>query len=376
MKNIKLLFKSLVNNGACIEGGRERNWIYALVFFILSIGLAIMPTMIQSGSAYGASFLTDSFNGALDVAMVDFGMELQNTVLHDPIELAFVDYGNGTVLIDKKVEEPTLQTAATWGDVFTDYTYAPYAHHRTINVIDGEVIGAMPITITDFNVYYIGVDNATLSKYATNIIAGRQPTIDATEGIESVKNTTSFLILGKNIFYTYLYPNVVDPVPVTYTGDYLNTPLGSFNNLFTVTLSDQTVLTPATWLSELSATAHKDSFTAYQQGVYENFVKLYNDGYKSSKGRKFAVDTLIPLVLYTTLYVLSIVILFVMTRGKNNPYRFFSFWDVTKIASWALFSPAVLTMIISFIFPSFAIFAFVILFGIRFLWMSLKNLKH
>ena len=66
---------------------------------------------------------------------------------------------------------------------------------------------------------------------------------------------------------------------------------------------------------------------------------------------------------------------FLMTRGKRNPFNVYTFWQSQKIAYWASFTPAVLAMILSFIVPSWAILFYIFLFGMRIMWMSMRSLR-
>ena len=47
MKNFKLVLKSLVNNEACVEGGRHRPWWIAIILFFLSMIIALVPIFVQ-----------------------------------------------------------------------------------------------------------------------------------------------------------------------------------------------------------------------------------------------------------------------------------------------------------------------------------------
>jgi hypothetical protein len=68
-------------------------------------------------------------------------------------------------------------------------------------------------------------------------------------------------------------------------------------------------------------------------------------------------------------------IIFVMTRGKNNPNRDLKFKDTLKIGAWALLSPALLTIVAGGLFPEFAPTAFVLFVGLRLMWLSSKYLR-
>ena len=65
----------------------------------------------------------------------------------------------------------------------------------------------------------------------------------------------------------------------------------------------------------------------------------------------------------------------VLTRGKANPYRLFTVWDSFKIAFWASITPAVITVGLGFLIKSFASMMFPLLIGVRVMWLSMKSLR-
>ena len=68
-------------------------------------------------------------------------------------------------------------------------------------------------------------------------------------------------------------------------------------------------------------------------------------------------------------------LLFLMTRGKKNPFRIYSFWDTTKIACWASFTPGVLSVALGFALTNYAVLIFMFTFGMRIMWMTMKSLR-
>jgi len=67
--------------------------------------------------------------------------------------------------------------------------------------------------------------------------------------------------------------------------------------------------------------------------------------------------------------------IFILTRGKRNPFRIYTFWETQKISYWASFTPSLLALIFGFIFTEYAVMIFVMLIGVRIMWMSMKSLK-
>ena len=65
----------------------------------------------------------------------------------------------------------------------------------------------------------------------------------------------------------------------------------------------------------------------------------------------------------------------VLTRGKNNPYKLFTVWESFKIAFWAALTPAMLTCGFGFLFKNFATMLFPLLLGVRVMWLTMKSLR-
>ena len=67
--------------------------------------------------------------------------------------------------------------------------------------------------------------------------------------------------------------------------------------------------------------------------------------------------------------------IWILTRGKNNPYRLFNLWDAQKMSWWAAITPSILALAFGFLIPRFANILFPMLIGIRVMWLSMKSLR-
>ncbi|MDY5441573.1 MAG: hypothetical protein SPG64_05115 [Candidatus Enteromonas sp.] len=79
--------------------------------------------------------------------------------------------------------------------------------------------------------------------------------------------------------------------------------------------------------------------------------------------------------VYVGLEFLFGLVLFLLTRGKRNPFRIYTFWETQKMSYWAGLAPALLALIMGFIMPSFGMMGFIMFFGMRLMWMSMKNMR-
>ena len=87
--------------------------------------------------------------------------------------------------------------------------------------------------------------------------------------------------------------------------------------------------------------------------------------------------TLIYFGVYAGLMFFLGLMVFLLTRGKNNPFSSLNFWVCQKIAWWSAFSPAVLGMILGFVLSGNTIgsMAFVLLASLRIMWLSMRQLR-
>ncbi|MEG1739051.1 MAG: hypothetical protein RR266_01155, partial [Bacilli bacterium] len=56
-------------------------------------------------------------------------------------------------------------------------------------------------------------------------------------------------------------------------------------------------------------------------------------------------------------------------------YRSYTFWECMKISFWSMLSPAILSLVFGFFLTQFATLIFVLIFGVRAMWLSMKQLK-
>ena len=103
-----------------------------------------------------------------------------------------------------------------------------------------------------------------------------------------------------------------------------------------------------------------------------------NEAFNEIKLQNAGIQLAIYLAINAGIVLLMGFVLWLMTRGKNNPFRCYKIWETMKIATWTAFTPALLSMVLGFVIGSsnpLAGFMFVLVFGIRSMWLAMKNLK-
>ena len=113
----------------------------------------------------------------------------------------------------------------------------------------------------------------------------------------------------------------------------------------------------------------------YYNGVLANFKKFLNKSYLASKAKTTMVTCLFSLAVFAGMSLIMGFLMWIMTRGKNNPNNYFSLWLCFKIQARLGLAPGLLTFIIGLFLTSYAQMIFVLTLGLRVMWMSMKDLR-
>ena len=348
MKNFKLIMKSLINNDACIEGGRTKRWFFAVIFAVLSLVLAVLPIMVTSLQAQGSDFTAGNYLYNYDNAIVAFSDSLTDNNL----SMVVSEDANGRFLaVDK----------SQWEAAYTANAYKQYVHLNN----DSKV---------DFEVYYTEAVGQEFVDYYTLVSQNKSPIDGSWREAADTARSTSYLIFGRERMVGQLFQPGNTTALSGVSGDYLKLDLGfDFKSLATVEIDGVTYVT-----------SHDDKFSepngflsidAYRSQIQNRWNDVYDAVYYNTKMVTARDSTLIMLGVDALLIFFMGLMIFILTRGKRNPFRIYTFWETQKIAYWASFTPSLLALIFGFIFTEYAVMIFVMLIGVRIMWMSMKSLK-
>lgn len=298
---MKLIFKSLINNDACITGGRKRKWWVALLILLFSTIVLCVPTLVSGLTTQGDNIFSQS-TYSLDHAFNGF---LENCVEND-IKLTVSKDSNG---------ENHLTTSKT-----VDYTFKN------------------------------NDENVARFIYVAN------PSNDQLQDLTSEGYTC--IIFTEHSFY-YSIVNQSKP----------NSPIvGADSNAYKDFSQGDLV-------EKFYATDDQGN-TNYDKNV-SNLRTLF----RKTHNYRRVVDAWVGVGILAGISLIVVFLMglmvFILTRGKRNAYRIFKFWECQKIAYWATISPAILSLIFGFITGGSSLFNiwFVMFFGIRTMWLSMKSLK-
>ena len=350
MKNFKLIMKSLINNDACIEGGRTKKWYFALIFIVLSLVLAILPIMVTSLQAQGSDFTNLSYLYNYDNAIVAFSDHLEDNNL----SMVVSEDANGRFLDVNSTEWDAVQSGPK--NIFKQYVHLNN---------DDEI---------DFEVYYTSAVGEEFVNYYTLVSENKSPLNGLPRDLDATARSISYLIFGRDRMVGQLFQPGNTTALSGVSGDYLNLELGlDFKALATVVLNDVTYVTSHdAKFSEVGGALLAEQ---YRKDVISKWNVVYDDIYYNTKMTTARDSTLIMLGVDALLIFFMGLMIFILTRGKRNPFRIYTFWETQKISYWASFTPSLLALIFGFIFTEYAVMIFVMLIGVRIMWMSMKSLK-
>ena len=346
------VFKGLFSNQAVIDGSKASPWWVAAIFFVFSFILPLVPNHVKNGSVNGGAFCS-SVNYGLDNSLTAFaydwykeGKELRvsKNVLHYyendvetemviPDEEYIADYHEEYEYINSATHQVDLRVFV-WGTrkdkkLSKDVTALTKQTYR--------VGSAEPCTLKEETLY---VPNLLIVTPDTMAVAlykfGTKKQVAASNGGLTWYNTSTKVGLIERL----LKQGIKDGV------DFDQVEQGEYVNM-------------------------------YSKATMKQFVKICNETYLYQRSKTQWATTGIYAGIYAGIILFLGLMIFVLTRGKNNPFKYLNVWHCQKIAWWASASPAILGTILSLIFSTNGIgqMTFILLVSLRTMWLSMKQLR-
>ena len=340
-ETIKDGFGSLVSNGAAVRGAKNGPLWLTLVMFFLSIIFAVLPLFIAQANTYGSTFLKSRSYGmeryVTSVALklqnerhVEFGIDENHllTVKENDVAVSFDDYGSTKFF-------ESYDNAATG-----EYNFLLYISSATSKSEKSAVN-----TVIAANAYTNGTKEAST----------------ATEGVYH----PNYMILFKNGVYVAIYGTNTSQVTGSYSGDF---------NSFKANDS---------YLAEFLKVTDKDGVVvaqditndAYVNGVYKNFKRFLDKSYSTLKIQNMWGTTGIYAGIFAGLNILMGFLMWIITRGKDNPNNYFSMWLTLKIQARMSLCPGLLTLIVGLFLTNYVPVIYILTIGLRVMWVSMKELR-
>ena len=345
-RTVRDLFASIIKNDAAIDGAKTAPWWIALILFFVGSFLPIIPIMVNASKTYGASFVSGTIYG-YDQALTSCGLKLKA----DSYELKvtnheLIAYKDGKELTQTWVDDADLQPIAVYNNDYEGKT------NRALNIFYSD----RPKTGNAKSINDL-IKSIESVKYCVNTHATYNPETDG----DVATYIPSYLILFKTGSYSKIYqPKSATAAATSYTGmDWKNT-------------KDMDLLETVTTVANVAANPLDANYVA---GVFANWKTVFNVAFQTQKTYNFWFTSGLYYGIYLVLGVFMGLMMFLLTRGKNNPNRGLTFFITCKIDAWITLTPALLGMILGFIWNAAAGLGFIVLIGLRTMWLSMRQLS-
>ena len=350
--DILLGLKTLISNDACIKVSREwKGWRHAIpvVIALGSVVLALVPYFVQQNNVQGSSAVfsapTGNYENGLATLIHTLAYDSQtNQKRATPINLS-VSADGKLVFEDNSADFRNYSDGGfKWFTLFRNHSDDPANPQKNI------VFEA-----------FFNTDEATKDDdFFKRIDLNQNPFTGTQREVHQVGENTAYqspyIAFGKE-FVRFRRRNEVQ----TFTGL-----TGSYQALANTSLTDLALK------AELVDVKVIDQ--AYINKVKTFFVGFVNSSYEPAKKQAVWMYTGIFFGVDAAAILLFGLMLFLMTRGKKNPFRIYTFWECQKMSYWAALAPAILSLA-GFFIPNFAYILFFFLFGFRMMWMSMKSMR-
>ena len=334
-------FGSLINNAAAIRGAKNGPLWLTILFFVFSLLLPVLPVFISQINIKGSSFI-NTYSYGLEKYIPTIATELKN----NKVELSINEEHYLTIKEDNKTVEYT-----SYG---SDRAYAKYENSVTHQY--------------DFMVYIADAPKNADKKAVNTAISAKKYTLNSTTESEEKTGTytPSYMILYRDGIYVVIYSaNSTKPLVSSYLGDFKTTKATDAGLAYLLTVKDKDGKEVAANLAD----------SAYTNGVLNNFKTILNKSYETLKIGNTWGTSGIYLGIFAGLSIVMGFLMWILTRGKNNPNNYYTPWLTMKIAARLGLSPAIITLIVGFFLVQQAPLIFILTLGLRVMWVSMKELR-
>ncbi len=376
-QSIKLGLSALVSNDSVVTLSKSK-WYGAVLAGVLSVMAASVPTLVNFSNLSGSDILSApsgsltngliSFSETLDSKDIDVIFNAETGLIeidNDKWNAAFPSNGGYHIYTHTyTVKQTIMQTEDSLDESSSVVTVPTTPTIKDVTVCDLIVYNLSNLESSVFSDTIFGNSEGYTSSGEIAILKGTEPT-------PALKNpyATTTLFLGKDCYSLIKNPQGRDVSSAAYykvfkyekyTVNLRNfVKENSHGEAYSVTHSDIT----------------EDNYQTYLDSAAASWSTLFKDTWDSTRVYNMWSQWAIWLSIYVGIVFFMGLMIFIITRGKNNPYREFSFWRSQKIAYWAAMTPAILGLAFGFWITKFASLGFLIIYGIRIIWMCFRTLR-
>ena len=294
--------KGIISNQSCIDGSKEGPWWVAAIFFVFSVMVPLIPGLVKNSKVNGGDFIS-GYNYGLDNSLSKVAYSM--TMLHEDfkVEKDLLHYYQN----DEQKDELLFETPDA------DYIAAGNQTREIVNPSTNQY--ELRIFVWE------GLSTQRLSNYVNKVASQKYvigtTTLKTAEDPKGTKYyTPNLLVLTHRTFAVALYKsNSTSQVQTSYGGlDWTNTStkVGIIERLCKAAINDGAFEDGIT----LSAFVN-----TYHAKVLKQFRGICNEAYLNQKKRTVWGNFGIYAGIYAGIILFLGLMLFVLTRGKANPFR-------------------------------------------------------
>ena len=400
-------FGGLVKNATALRGAKNGPLWLTIVMFFASILLPILPSFVSANSMSGSSFIKNNTysleryvtRAALDLKKSPNKYEVSISEDHflsvnkEGTEINYGSYDDHGKDADRTIAPFYTYTNKATGEYsfllyVSDIDNAAEKVETTNAKGKTKLINAKTAYLT--RIAQFTYESGTTTSYDLGNKDQKQAVEDAKKKDSTNPKTfyfPSYIVLFKDSFNVVCcYGEKAVAGSTNGAADYkkVSANANCLETLLTVkdkngndvAPTDEKVIDGTATEEEIEQDiANKMANENYYNGVLANFKKFLNKSYLASKAKTTAVTCLFSLAVFAGLSLIMGFLMWVMTRGKNNPNNYFSLWLCLKLEARLALAPALITLLLGFLLVSYAQMIFILTLGMRVMWISMKELR-
>ncbi len=351
--------KSLFSNAICLDIATSLKWFWSIIVFVLVLLISVVQPTVTNAQITGAQIINSTSSDTLTYGLTDYVEKTTNAVEGQP---------NYTITFDSK-------TNALSGT----YQYESYSDY----VVNGDA--ATQVIKPFFTSYhngsrmldiYVGTTYSDEAKFVSNIVGSNPIYGDATtekrdeynkvdENFKYTRSTSCVIFTKESIYVLLCDGNGNQAAQLNGNFKYVLEAFPDLSNKTTYTFSE--VLNYGV-TSNLGATEKRNMIVTNSANY---FHKVYIDPVFTQTWVTFGIYCGVN----GGIMLVMALIIFAMTRGKNNPNRSIKFLQCFSIAFWFAITPALISVSLGFAIPSFGPMLFLITYSFRVMFLSMKYLR-
>ena len=352
---IKKFIAVLFRNDAVINVATTTKWYWSFLVFLFSLVVSVIPATVLASQQKGSQFVSGAYSDPYYYGLYEYANDdgtAKITFKHDG---SGIDLNNTTSSV--KYDDYTVNGDST-ASVSTASVIKPtYSFERNGDYLFDIYVVKKNENFGDFNKIVTNILNSN-----TNWGMGSTAKRTEIEGLNAkYTRSTSFILFTDSGIIGRTYNG--STAASSFSGDY-NHILEKFNFTGDYTLKDI-----------LNYNLDKTNVTTAQKGTLANFITFADQAYIDQRFNSTWVTFGIYCGINGGLLVIMGLVVFLLTRGKNNPNRSLNVLMCYSISNWASITPALLTLIIGFLMSNLVVMLFVVTFAFRIMRMGTKYLR-